>query len=208
MNKFLLLGLSLAALLVACPQANVPASVSISPQNTKVAIGLTRQFTAQALNAAGQPIAGAAITFSSSQTSIASVDANGLATGAAIGLTEITASVAGTSISAKTNLSVLAAPTQANWSTNVQTEAGNNGKQISFICPAKPVSVGPVYGTDVYTDDSPICVAALHAGKITNAGGTFTLEIRPGQASYTGSTRNGITSSSYGQWFASYVFVD
>jgi hypothetical protein len=33
------------------------------------------------------------------------------------------------------------------------------------------------------------------------------IEMRPGQSAYVGSTRNGITSSSYGVWGGSYVFV-
>ena len=64
-----------------------------------------------------------------------------------------------------------------------------------------------MYGTDVYLDDSGICLAAIHAGLITPAGGTVTIEIRPGQASYVGSTRNGVTSSTAGQYPGSFVFI-
>jgi hypothetical protein len=64
-----------------------------------------------------------------------------------------------------------------------------------------------VWGTDVYTDDSSVCTAAVHAGLITLAGGgTVTAEIRPGQSSYKGSTRNGITSSPYASWLGSFIF--
>ena len=45
------------------------------------------------------------------------------------------------------------------------------------------------YGTDIYTDNSSVCAAAVHAGLITfNRGGT--IEIRLGQNSYQGSHRN------------------
>jgi polar amino acid transport system substrate-binding protein len=61
----------------------------------------------------------------------------------------------------------------------------------------------------VYTSDSSVCTAAVHVGLITLVqGGTATIEIRPGQDSYTGSDRNGIHSAQYGPWDASYVFVD
>jgi hypothetical protein len=52
-------------------------------------------------------------------------------------------------------------------------------------------------------------VAAVHAGLITfDQGGNVTIEVRPGQDSYVGGYRNGVTSSSYPSWGLSYVFVD
>ena len=119
----------------------------------------------------------------------------------------ITASVQ--TITATTNLAVSSAVTVATWFTNVTRFRGQNGLRLSYSCPAKPLGgLGTVWGTDVYTDDSAICVAALHAGKITETGGTFTLEIRDGQASYTGSTRNGVTTSLWNAYGGSYVFVN
>ena len=85
-------------------------------------------------------------------------------------------------------------------------------QRFSYRCPpADPndsrVSFAYVRGTDVYTDSSELCAAAIHAGVMTVAGGVVTIEIRPGAASYTGSTRNGISSFSSGAWPGSYVFV-
>lgn len=56
----------------------------------------------------------------------------------------------------------------------------------------------PVWGTDVYTAESAICAAALHAGVIRSSGGTVRVIAAPGQASYAGSTRNGVTSEAHG----------
>lgn len=81
------------------------------------------------------------------------------------------------------------------------------GARFTYTCstPADPRSV---WGTDVYTHDSSICTAAVHAGLATvQDGGTFTLEVLPGQSSYTGSTRNGIVTGSYPSWDCSYRFV-
>lgn len=52
-----------------------------------------------------------------------------------------------------------------------------------------------VYGTDIYSDDSPLTTAAVHAGVI-KAGekGVVKVTIMPGQASFRGTTRNGVTS--------------
>ena len=83
---------------------------------------------------------------------------------------------------------------------------GKNNQQFSYGCPAGGTAY-TVYGTDVYTDESSICTAGVHAGKITlTNGGTVTIEIRAGAASYTGSTRNGITSSNFGAGSGSFIF--
>lgn len=93
------------------------------------------------------------------------------------------------------------------WNANATAFRGKNGLQVDFRCPARG-TIGSVYGTGVYTDDSRVCSAAVHAGLITLAtGGKVTIKILPGRASYLGSTRHGVTSSSYGAWSGSYSFV-
>ncbi|MFA7129537.1 MAG: LCCL domain-containing protein [Sphaerochaeta sp.] len=68
---------------------------------------------------------------------------------------------------------------------------------------------GTAWGTDVYTDDSNIGLAAVHSSLITfEDGGTVIVEIRPGQNAYTGSSRNGVTTLSYGEWESSFIFID
>ena len=64
-----------------------------------------------------------------------------------------------------------------------------------------------VWGTGIYTDDSPICLAAVHTGAITTAGGTVIIEILQGQESYKGSVRNGVTTEPYGPWLGSYRII-
>ena len=64
-----------------------------------------------------------------------------------------------------------------------------------------------MWGTDTYTDDSSVCIAAVHAGLITeDEGGRVVIEIAPGEESYTGSEANGITSTDYGSWSGSFTF--
>jgi len=66
-----------------------------------------------------------------------------------------------------------------------------------------------IWGTDIYTDDSPIGTAAVHAGLITfSGGGTVKIQILPGESSYVGSFRNGVGSENFGAWSASFKFVD
>ena len=113
-------------------------------------------------------------------------------------------------------LVVLAAPATAaaqpqpggsGWGANATAYRGQNGAQFTYTCPSYGTR-GAVWGTDVYTDDSSVCTAGVHTGQITLAGGgTVTIEIRPGEASYTGTTRNRVTSSSYPAWSGSFVVV-
>lgn len=92
------------------------------------------------------------------------------------------------------------------WGTDASEYRGNDGTQFRYRCPAGGTATA-IWGTDVYTDDSSVCTAAVHAGKITLAqGGTVTFEIRPGQSSYAPSTRNGITSGAWDSWLGSFRF--
>jgi hypothetical protein len=85
---------------------------------------------------------------------------------------------------------------------------GRNGERFTFVCPPNGNPSGRLWGTDLYTDDSSVCTAAVHAGLITlKKGGTVTIEIRPGAASYKGSLRNGIESKDWGSHAGSFVFV-
>ncbi len=64
---------------------------------------------------------------------------------------------------------------------------------------------GVVFGDKIYTDDSALATAAVHAGVLGNGlKGVVKVTILPGQESYSTATRNGIASHSWGQWSASY----
>jgi hypothetical protein len=52
-----------------------------------------------------------------------------------------------------------------------------------------------------------MCEAGVHAGRINSAGGPVIVEIRAGQRSYQGSTRNDTTSGDYGSWEGSFVVL-
>lgn len=79
------------------------------------------------------------------------------------------------------------------------------GRTHTFECPPGE-SARAIYGTDTYTADSSICTAAVHVGRIDlQKGGTVTIELSPGEPSYAGTVRNGITSQAYGTWDRSYV---
>ena len=97
---------------------------------------------------------------------------------------------------------------EAGWSTRPNSLGGKPGQRFTIYLPPGGVASGAIWGSDVYTDDSSIGTAAVHAGLISfENGGTVTIEIRKGQAHYQSATRYGITSASYGSWGGSFVFV-
>jgi hypothetical protein len=67
---------------------------------------------------------------------------------------------------------------------------------------------GTIYGTDIYTDDSALCTAARHAGRIGEPGGVVHVEGVPGAKAYAAATRNGVSSRGYGPWPRAFRFVD
>jgi hypothetical protein len=84
---------------------------------------------------------------------------------------------------------------------------GELGDQFVFECPPGG-KVRSISGTDTYSDDSPACVAAVHAGLITlESGGTVTVELTAGLDLYTASSRNGVDSAERHGWIRSFVFV-
>lgn len=96
---------------------------------------------------------------------------------------------------------------QGTWATQASEYRGRNGQRFTFYFPPGTLS-SRLWGTELYTDDSSIATAAVHAGLITaRDGGTVTIEIRAGASSYRGSTRNGVTSNNWGGFEGSFVFV-
>jgi hypothetical protein len=91
------------------------------------------------------------------------------------------------------------------WNMSAGSVRFESGKTYKFKCPAAGKE-SSVWGTDIYTLDSSICTAAVHAGKFAlETGGPVTIELRPGESAYKGSTRNGITTNDYGPYGSSFV---
>lgn len=90
---------------------------------------------------------------------------------------------------------------EVEWNTSINHFQIDNdkyvGQQLTVVCPPRTVrdTDDAIFGTDIYTSDSPICVSAAHAGAINTDGGAVTLQVMPGTDGYAGSIRNGVTSS-------------
>jgi hypothetical protein len=86
------------------------------------------------------------------------------------------------------------------------TFTGFGGQSMLCRC-SEMVPTGPVWGTTLYTADSSVCRAALHAGAIGSAGGEVELRSASGCSNYRGSAANGVESHSWGAYGQSFYFV-
>ena len=94
---------------------------------------------------------------------------------------------------------------EQNASASMVSYRGQNGK--SFVIRVTDSASGRIWGGsgNVYTDDSSIAAAAVHAGLLrAGQAGTVTVTVLSGQPSYPALTRNGVTSIQYGKWVGSY----
>ncbi|HTJ33320.1 MAG TPA: Hsp70 family protein [Dactylosporangium sp.] len=83
------------------------------------------------------------------------------------------------------------------WTSTAEAYDDKADTTVGYNCPADG-SIGTVWGSGPYTTDSSVCTAAVHAGKITLAGGgRVVIKIRPGESSYEGTTQNDIVTTSY-----------
>lgn len=72
-------------------------------------------------------------------------------------------------------------------------------------CSGDAVATGSVWGSDIYTDNSELCRAALHAGAVREEGGTIRVDARPGRVACRASTRRGVASGDWGSWQRSFL---
>lgn len=71
------------------------------------------------------------------------------------------------------------------------------GQRFAFDCPGASGNLAGrrVYGTDSYPLNSYVCMAAVHAGQISEAGGFVLVQMDPAlEGKFMGSIRNGIES--------------
>jgi hypothetical protein len=91
--------------------------------------------------------------------------------------------------------------------TNLTAYRGQNDQTYRFLVTGNE-SAGTVWGTDIYTDDSNLATAAVHAGALAHEQtGVVIVRILPGQDNYVGSVRNGVTSAAWVSFSGSFEFV-
>lgn len=93
------------------------------------------------------------------------------------------------------------------WEYGVSDLRGRLDQSFTFTCMPNG-TIHNVWGSDLYTDDSSVCSAAVHSGLInTREGGTVSVRMISGQGAYTGTSRNGVSTIGYGNWHGSYIFL-
>ena len=93
------------------------------------------------------------------------------------------------------------------WNQGVSQFRGQYGQRYTMNC-IKNGSEFAVWGSNPYTDDSPVCTAAAHQGLMTrNQGGSVTVESRPAQKKFEGGNANGVTAFPWGPFPGSYIIV-
>jgi hypothetical protein len=99
----------------------------------------------------------------------------------------------------------VATPEVRDVSGDTDMQSVNPGPGRVYYLRIKGRNDGQIWGSDVYTSDSSVGTAAVHAG-VLKAGktGVVKVTIVPGQTAYESTTRHGITSSSYRSWDVSY----
>src|SRR5689334_6520645 len=59
-------------------------------------------------------------------------------------------------------------PVEWGWRVTAVNRRGANGDIFEYVCPPDG-RLNDIWGTDVYTDDSSICTAAVHSGLVSRA---------------------------------------
>lgn len=97
-------------------------------------------------------------------------------------------------------------PGQIDWITTLERVPDDFHSPLTLLCPPKGHADTYIWGTDVYTSSSGICVAAVHAGVITlDTGGRVTVTLMPKQETFDARERYGISSRKWTNWdFMSY----
>jgi LCCL domain len=98
-------------------------------------------------------------------------------------------------------------PWGTDWGDTAIVLRNQPGSRFVYVCPAGGRK-DQVWGTHIYADNSSVCSAALHDGAfVYDDGAIVTIEHLGAQASFTGSTQNGITSASLGSWPGSFQII-
>ncbi len=168
---------------------NPAASVTLSPSTaqTLTAVGRTITYTATVKNAAGTVIPGAPVTWHSSADTVATIDANGVATAVGVGTTLITAA-SGTATSADATLHVTNLPVSVSLSPTslALTAVGATG---TLTATARNDLGSVIPGAPITWSSSKTTVATVPAGPTTGTG--VVTAVKVGSATITATTSNG-----------------
>ncbi len=146
------------------------ATLVVSPATVALDVGQTAQLTATPQDANGAPLSGRVITWSSGNTAVATVDANGLVTAQAAGSTTVTATSEG--ISDAATVTVTQAPVASVEVTPAAANVGVGGT-VQLTAVAKDAAGSILSGRPMSWSSSSVQIATVAAGLVTGvAAGT------------------------------------
>ena len=150
------------------------ASVAVTPSPASVQVGQTLQLTATPKDANGNPLSGRVITWASDNTSVATVDGNGLVTAVAVGSATITATSEG-----KSGTSAVTVTTVPVASVTVSPSPASvqQGATVQLTATPKDANGNPLSGRVVTWSSNNTAVARVNSsGLVTGvAAGTATI---------------------------------
>src|SRR6185437_1360481 len=167
------------------------ASVTVSPASPTVTAGQTVQLTATPKDANGNPLTGRTITWSSSNTSVATVSSSGLVSGVVAGSATITATSEGQSGTAAitvTNVSV------ASVTVSPATASVVAGQTVQLTATPKDANGTALTGRVVTWSSSNTAVASVNASGLVTGGAAGSATITATSEGKTGTAAITVTS--------------
>src|SRR5579885_1923491 len=165
-------------------------TITVSPASPSIAVGATQQFTATAKDSSGNTISGVTFSWSSTNTSVATINSSGLATATLAGTTQITAAV-GNVASAPDTLTVTPASSVSSIFTGVPGPmifAGGNQETVTItVSNDQPSDVLSLTASSNGTPCTPALCGTFGAIAGTAGSGSYTLPYTP-PASLTADT--------------------
>ena len=152
------------------------ASVTVTPSSASGQVGQTVQLTATPKDASGNPLSGRAVTWSSSDTAIATVSGTGFVTAKAAGTATITATSEGKSGTA--TITVMSVPVPVASVTVTPSSASVPvGQTVQLTATPKDAGGNPLSGRAVTWSSSDTAIATVNAsGRVTaKAAGSATI---------------------------------
>src|SRR5207249_2297905 len=132
------------------------ASVSVTPATATIGVGQTAQYAAITRDAFGNPLAGRAVTWASSNTAVATVSGSGLVTGVTAGSATITATSEGQGGTATITVSTVPV---ASVTVSPATASVQAGQTVQLAATPKDANGNPLSGRTVTWASSNSAVA-------------------------------------------------
>ena len=174
-------------LLVSCGGAFTPppasggsslSSITLTPQTPSVEVGATQQFQAKTTDQYGKPMANVPLTFASSNPTVATINATGLAIGIAAGTSNITVAANGISESALLTVSVEApvgvSPATLAFSTTQQVGTSSTETITVTNKQRTPLTINSITTSPADYSETNTCGSSLAAGAACTVTVVFT----------------------------------